>query len=100
MTVPTDAEGESDGQARRDGPRIVLVLYAVLVGVGAVAGVLVATFVDGLSAPSLFAVIPLPATALGFAVYGGVTIAAVLGVPLALVIYVSRRVESEGERTQ
>ncbi|WP_435066373.1 DUF7520 family protein, partial [Halobaculum sp. EA56] len=50
MTASTDADGVSGGQERRDGPRIVLALYAVLVGVGAVAGVLVATFVDGLSA--------------------------------------------------
>ncbi|WP_417378108.1 cox cluster protein [Halobaculum marinum] len=72
---------------------MVLTLYALLTAVGFVAGVLVATFVDGLSAPALYGVIELPATALGFSVYGGVTIATVLGVPLALVIYVSRRID-------
>ncbi len=75
------------------GQRLVLVLYALLVGVGTVAGVLVAVFVDELSRPELFAVIPLPATPAGFAVYGGVTMAVVLGLPLALVVVVSRRVE-------
>ncbi|UIP01210.1 cox cluster protein [Halobaculum sp. CBA1158] len=72
---------------------MVLVLYAALVGVGGAAGLLVATFVDGLSAPELYAVIPLPATPLGFAVYGAVTIATVLGIPLALVAYISRGID-------
>nr|WP_284063399.1 cox cluster protein [Halobaculum sp. SYNS20] len=72
---------------------MVIVLYLVLTAVGGVAGVLVATFVDDLSAPALYAVIPLPATTLGFGVYGAVTIATVLGIPLALVVYVSRRID-------
>lgn len=84
--------GESRGK-RFDGPRLVIVLYALLTAIGGVGGVLVATFVDGLSAPALYAVIPLPPTALGFGVYGAVTIATVLGIPLALVVYVSRRID-------
>ncbi|ERH12907.1 MAG: hypothetical protein J07HB67_01938 [halophilic archaeon J07HB67] len=75
------------------GRRFVLVLYVALVGVAATAGVLTATFVDGLSRPELFGVIPLPATRVGFAVFGGVTMAFVLGVPLSLIIYVSRRID-------
>lgn len=93
MTVSTGDDTDDAGRSRLDGPRIVLALYATLVAVGGAAGVLVATFIDGLSAPALYAVIPLPPTALGFAVYGAVTIATVLGVPLALVIYVSRRID-------
>lgn len=90
----TDPAGEAtDGQRRLDGPRIVLTLYVLLTGVGFVAGVLVATFVDGLSAPALYGVIELPPTAVGFSLYGGITIATVLGVPLALVVYVSRRID-------
>lgn len=77
------------------GRRFVVGLYAALVSVGAVAGVLTATFVDELSRPELFGVLPLPATPLGFAVFGGVTMAFVLGVPLTLVIYVSRRIDNE-----
>ena len=88
-----DTAAGDDGQRRLDGPRIVLTLYVVLTAVGFVAGALVATFVDGLSAPALYGVIELPPTALGFSLYGGITIATVLGVPLALVIYVSRRID-------
>ncbi|MEZ3115873.1 cox cluster protein [Halobaculum sp. MBLA0147] len=86
MTAGTDEQGFA-------GRRLVVVLYVLLVGVGATAGVLVATFVDGLSRPELFGVVPLPATAVGFAVFGGVTMAVVLGVPLAGVVYVSRRID-------
>jgi len=93
VTASTEADADDAGRSRFDGPRLVLTLYALLVAVGGVAGVLVATFVDGVSAPELYAVISLPPTALGFAVYGAVTIATVLGVPLALVIYVSRRID-------
>jgi hypothetical protein len=71
----------------------VIGLYAILVSVGGAAGVLVATFVPRLSRPELFGVLPLPATRLGFAVFGAVTMAVVLGVPLAGVIYVSRRID-------
>jgi len=87
------AEDDRTKDRRFDGPRLVIALYAFLTAVGGVAGVLVATFVDDLSAPALYAVIPLPPTALGFGVYGAVTIATVLGIPLALVVYVSRRVD-------
>lgn len=99
MTASTDAAGGTDaggggGEGRRfDGPRFVLVLYALLSAVGGVAGVLVATFVEAATAPALYGVLTLPATPLGFAVYGAVTIATVLGVPLALVVYVSRRID-------
>jgi hypothetical protein len=75
------------------GRRIVAVLYVVLVGVGTVAGVLVSVFVENLSRPELFGFLALPATPLGFAVFGGVTIAVVLGVPLSLVIYAARNVD-------
>lgn len=93
VTASSDEQTRADETRTYDGPRSVLVLYALLTAVGGVAGVLVATFVDGLSAPALYTVIPLPATPLGFAVYGAATIATVLGVPLALVIYVSQRID-------
>ncbi|QZY00538.1 DUF7520 family protein [Halobaculum rubrum] len=95
MTAPRNDATEDDRARgeRFDGPRLVIVLYVLLTAVGGVGGVLVATFVDGLTAPALYAVIPLPPTALGFGVYGAVTIATVLGIPLALVVYVSRRID-------
>ena len=89
-----DADGNDRGGGRRFGGRqVVIALYLILTAVGGGAGVLVATFVDDLSAPALYGVIPLPPTALGFGVYGAVTLATVLGIPLALVAYVSRRID-------
>ncbi len=78
-----------------DGPRLVAGLYAALVCVATAAGFLTGAFVDGLDAPRFLFVIPFPASPLGFAAYGGLTIALVLGVPLALVIYVSQRIDDE-----
>ena len=77
----------------RDGQRFVLQLYAALVGVAATAGYLTGTFVDGLQAPRFLFVVPFPATPIGFAAYGGLTIALVLGIPLALVVYVSGTID-------
>lgn len=93
-STETDSDGETaSASATFDGPRFVLVLYVLLTAVGGVGGVLVATFVEGMTAPALYGVVTLPPTALGFGLYGAVTIATVLGVPLALVVYVSRRVD-------
>jgi len=86
-------EGDAGG---RSGSRFVLGLYAALVAVGATVGFLTATFVEGLQQPMFLFVVPFPATPLGFAAFGGLTLALVLGVPLALVIYVSREIDSEG----
>ena len=90
----TPASGpESTG---RDGRRFVLVLYVALVGVATAAGFLTGTFVSGLQQPRFLFAIPFPATPVGFAAYGGLTIALVLGVPLALVIYVSQTIDDGG----
>ncbi|MFB6251019.1 MAG: cox cluster protein [Halobellus sp.] len=70
-------------------------LYAALVGVGATAGLLTGTFVEGLTAPRFLFLVPLPPTPVGFALYGGLTLALVLGVPLALVVYVSQSIDAE-----
>lgn len=75
------------------GPRLVVALYVILVGVATTAGFLTGTFVDGLEAPRFLFLIPFPATPLGFAAYGGLTIALVLGIPLALVSYVSQQLD-------
>lgn len=57
-------------------------------------GVLFSVVVTDPEPPRLLFVLPLPPTPVGFAVYGAVSIALVLGVPLAGVVYVSRRIES------
>ena len=86
------SESESTG---RDGRRFVLLLYVALIGVGAAAGFLTGTFVSGLERPRFLFLIPFPATPVGFAAYGGLTLALVLGVPLALVTYVSRTIDDD-----
>lgn len=68
-------------------------LYALLVAFGAVTGVLFTTVVEHPRPPTLFFLLSLPPTPLGFAVYGAVTVAVVLGVPLAGVVYASRSIE-------
>ena len=76
------------------GRRFVLALYAVLVAFAAGIGLLFSTVVGDPQPPALFFLVELPPTALGFALYGGVTVAAVLGVPLLLVVHVSERVDA------
>lgn len=96
MTERDVAEGAPESSPEstgRDGRRFVLILYVALVGVGAAAGFLTGTFVDGLQQPRFLFLVPFPATPAGFAAYGGLTLALVLGVPLALVIYVSRTID-------
>lgn len=93
MSDSDAATGERSGRRGFDGPRLVLTLYALLVGVGAAGGAAVGLFVEGTTAPHLFALVALPPTPVGFAVYGAVTVAAVLGVPLVFVAYVSRRID-------
>ncbi|WP_313692782.1 DUF7520 family protein [Halorarum halobium] len=92
MTGSTDSDDGEDAPAGGGGRRLVLTLYALLVGVGTVGGALVPVFVDELSAPALFGLFTVPLSPLGFALYGGVTVAVVLGVPLSLVVVVSRTV--------
>jgi hypothetical protein len=70
-------------------------LYGALVAVAGVAGFLTGTFVSGLSAPRFLFLIPFPPTPLGFAAYGALTLALVLGLPLVLVVYVSERLDDE-----
>ena len=75
------------------GPRFVLVLYAGLVAVAGAAGFLTATFVDSLEPPAYLFLVEFPATQVGFAAYGALTIATVLGIPLLFVVYVSQYID-------
>lgn len=93
----TDDDDQLSGSSRPGlaGPRLVVGLYVVLVLVTAAAGFLIATFVEGLESPSFLFLVPFPATQLGFAAYGGLTIAVVLGIPLTLVVLVSRHIDDD-----
>lgn len=70
-----------------------LLLYLALVSVGGTAGYLTATFVDNLEPPAYLFLIEFPPTQFGFAAYGALTIATVLGIPLLLVVFVSQYVD-------
>ncbi|XVH30807.1 DUF7520 family protein [Haloferacaceae archaeon DSL9] len=73
------------------GKRLVVFLYLGIVAFTGVAGVLFSRVIDNPEPPRLFFLIELPPTDLGFAIYGMVTLAVVLGIFLALVVYVSDR---------
>lgn len=78
------------------GQRVVIGLYAILVAAGGLIGVLIARFVEDLRPPRLFFLIELPPTAWGLGLYGAVTLAVALGIPLLLIVYISRDEESAG----
>ena len=79
--------------ARHSGSRFVLVLYAGLVAVAGIAGFLIGTVVANLRAPEFLLLVKFPATPVGLAAYGALTIAVVLGIPLRVVVYLSRRID-------
>lgn len=78
------------------GRRFVVALYVLIVAFAGGAGVGFASVVENPDPPALFFLLPLPPTAVGFAVYGAVTVAVVLGVPLALVTAVSAYAVEDG----
>jgi hypothetical protein len=88
-----NATAPSDDGRHLGGRRFVLVLYLALVALSGVLGVLFTTAVEEPSPPVLFFLVELPPTAVGFGLYGAVTVAVVLGVPLALVAAVSTLVD-------
>jgi len=85
-------------QTPLNGRRFVLYLYVAIVAVAGVLGVILGEVVDMGEPPRLFFLVPLPPNGAGFAVYGVVTVAVALGLPLALVAYVSEQ-EASGEDT-
>jgi uncharacterized membrane protein YphA (DoxX/SURF4 family) len=88
----------SDTEPRTGGRRLVVGIYVGIVlltaGLGFVIGVIAPQDLD----PELFGFIQLPPTPVGMAVYGGVTIATLLGVLLLGVVYVSGRYDDADPR--
>lgn len=79
-----------DGSAH-DGQRFVTGLYLAIVGVATLAGYIIGSLgIEGMN-PVLFGIIQLPPTALGMALYGGITVGTLLGVLLVVMIVVSNR---------
>lgn len=75
------------------GRRLVVGLYVGIVCFTGVAGYLAAGVVTEIESPKLLFLIPFPATRLGLAAYGALTIALVLGVLLIAVTVVADRVD-------
>jgi len=80
----------TDDPDAREGARVVLAVYAVIVALAAVMGYVLGAIRPESLDPELFGVIDLPPTPLGVALYGSVTVAVGLGLLLGLVVYVSR----------
>jgi len=79
----------------RDGRRFVLTLYVVIVGLTGLLGFVLGEVIEMGAPPRLFFLVALPPNGPGLAVYGVVTIAVVLGLPLGLVVYLSNRLDTE-----
>jgi hypothetical protein len=75
------------------GRRLIVGLYVGIVGFTGVAGYLAAGVVGEIQPPKFLFVIPFPATQLGLAAYGALTIALMLGVLLFAVTVVADRVD-------
>ena len=67
------------------GPQLVVRLYIALVAVGGLAGVAVASTIGGLRPPRLLFLIELQPTVTGFMIFGAITVAVLLGIPLLVV---------------
>lgn len=87
-------------ESRTGGRQLVVAVYVVIVlltaGIGFVIGAIAPQGLD----PRLFGLIQLPPTPIGTAVYGGVTIAVLLGVLLLAVVYVSERYDDTDPGSQ
>ena len=75
------------------GRRLIVGLYVGIVCFTGVAGYLAAGVVGEIEAPRFLFLIPFPATQLGLAAYGALTIALILGVLLLAVTVVADRVD-------
>ncbi|WP_309221778.1 cox cluster protein [Halorussus sp. MSC15.2] len=78
------------------GRSFVVAFYALIVAItGVVGAVLGVAGPDDLTPVTLLGLVELQPTPLGLAVYGMVTVGLALGVPLALVVVVSKRADAE-----
>lgn len=99
-SIVTDGETEAADEATFEGVsadagiggrRAVITLYLLLVGVAVVMGVVLSVILEDATSVALFGLIELPPTALGMALYGGITVATLLGIPLLGIWYISNR---------
>lgn len=92
MSQETDAAtAERVVEPARSGRKLVLSLYAIVVAIAGFTGLVLGYIRPRDLDPQLFGFIALPPTPLGMAAYGAITLAVVLGVVIALVMFVSRR---------
>lgn len=76
------------------GRRVVLIVAAAVVAVSAAVGATVPLLLPDVGAPRLFLLVSLPPSVLGYAAYGGLTAALLLGIGL-LAVEAASRMESE-----
>ena len=92
MSQETDAAtAERVVERERSGRGVILLLYAVVVAIAGFTGFVIGYIGPRDLDPQLFGFIAMPPTPLGMAAYGAITLATVLGVVLALVMFVSDR---------
>ncbi|MFB6222255.1 MAG: cox cluster protein [Haloarcula sp.] len=83
----------SDQLEGRSGRKLVVRLYVSIVALAGVMGFVLGSIRPEDLEPELFGVIALPPTPFGVALYGLITVGVGLGMLLALVMYVSERVD-------
>ena len=81
--------------SKRGGRSVVLFLYVAIVLFTGCVGYLLSSIGVATEPVHYLGLIRFPPTPLGLAIYGSLTLATVLGVPLLLVIAVSRRTGTE-----
>lgn len=75
------------------GQQFVLRLYALLVALSGAVAATVPLLIPDVGAPRLFFLVPFPASVGGYAAYGAVTTALLLGVGIVVLEATSRRAE-------
>jgi hypothetical protein len=88
----------TEENSRWQGNRFVLVLYVLLVALAGLFGYIIGLARPKDLDPRLFMLIDLPPNAFGMALYGAVTIGAILGVMLLAVRYVAREYDTVENR--